>query len=122
MQMVTMLEYHGIVQSQENPNIYIYIPPYSTPYQPHFPKTYAIPPAPDDFEANAVTRDIANTSSISNGRERSVSFNHERDTRYDAYRKSGFSPEQAAIESFETRGLIGRGEIPQVFVEHHDGS
>ena len=56
-----------------------------------------------------------------------MSFNHERDTRYETYRKASISGAQQQMESYENRGLIvdadiggGRSDIPQVYVEHHD--
>ena len=47
-----------------------------------------------------------------------MSFNHERDTRYETYRNSSFSPEQPAMETFESRMLVSGSGIPQVYVEH----
>ena len=94
--------------------------PFDTSYESQLPKAYTTPDIHSDLESANISGLPTNTSM--DGRSRRVSFNHERDTRYEAYRKSSFSPEQPVMESFESRELMEvRGDIPQVFVEHHDG-
>lgn len=83
-----------------------------TSYESQFPQPRSYQPE--------IHNDIESNSGA--GRTRSVSFNHERDTRYDTYRKSSFTPELPIMETFESRSLVNGGEgIPQVYVEHHDG-
>jgi hypothetical protein len=92
--------------------------PLSTSYPSQFPQAghnanrsvdYATPFAPSDIEASSIPG-----QPVYEGRARSVSFNHERDTRYETYRQKSFTPEAPAVEAFE------RNDVPQVYVEHHD--
>ena len=94
--------------------------PYSNPVDVHtsYDSQYSQPIA---HKAPEVHGDIESQSNTVTGRARNASFNHERDTRYDTYRKSAISSEQPAMETFESRSLVSGEGIPQVYVEHHDG-
>ena len=107
--------YHRFRHEQKSykPVDHPYSVPINTSYESQFPKAYATPETHSDLESNMGTTNVG-------GRARGVSFNHERDTRYDTYRKSGFSPETPALETFESRVVVAGGGIPQVYVENLD--
>jgi hypothetical protein len=55
----------------------------------------------------------------SNGMGRRLSYNHQRDTRFEDYRRA--SNPDFSLEGGDMSGFPGSPPIPQVYVEHHDG-
>ncbi|KUJ13875.1 uncharacterized protein LY89DRAFT_672147 [Mollisia scopiformis] len=114
--------YSSVIDPNANPSNVDGVPEYpaiQTPYTGYSAKAYAAP----DIEAQP-------------GSERRASYNHERDTRFEAFRSSSYGNESYLPYAQEVHGDIGyrgtvptgglssgRGspEIPQVYVQHHDG-
>ncbi|KAE8444312.1 hypothetical protein EG329_000622 [Mollisiaceae sp. DMI_Dod_QoI] len=114
--------YAPVVDPLANPNeVLREYPSITTPYAGYSAKAYSAP----DIESQP-------------GGQRRASYNHERDTRFEAMRNSsygnpneglGYTPYspsdvgyRGTIPTSELAGT-GRGspEVPQVFVQHHDG-
>lgn len=95
------------------------------------------PAAPTNYAGYNAKAYTATDIEAQPSRERSNSYNHQRDTRFEAFRSSSYGNESSMPYSAQDvhgdigyRGTMptggrssGRGspEIPQVFVQHHDG-
>jgi hypothetical protein len=116
--------YAPVIDPLSNPSNISNLPEFEIPstYTGYNAKAYAS----TDIESQPTTRIPG---------ERRASYNHQRDTRFEAFRRTSYGNETSAYKPYApesvgytgtipTGGLgSGRGspEIPQVFVQHHDG-